>query len=193
MKRLILIVLFISYLPTWTSAQDAGVEEAGYLPYWGQLGNIILKDSIAVVTSDYGLMTFDISDPTEPAMLDHLPIRELWDAAEISISGDMICLPDILVEKIRPPLVIDITNPANIESLPELPLRHSVRSGVIYGSYLYAVDGGNNLYVLDMTNPSEPEVIDTVEAQSKNLMIFNDLLVAGNFGYSNPDLRVLHQ
>lgn len=191
MKRTLFLVFSVLILTSITTAQDADVIEAGYLPYWGSLGNVVLKDSVAIVTSDYGLMTFDISDPTEPTMLDHVPVRESWYPTEISLSGDIVCLQDILWHQLGPPLLFDISNPSNIEPLTELPLRDYIRSCVIYESYLYVIDGGHHLYVWDITNPDEPEAIDTVETYPNELQIFDDMLVAGFFGYSDPNYNRL--
>ncbi|MDP8240013.1 MAG: T9SS type A sorting domain-containing protein [Candidatus Hatepunaea meridiana] len=172
-------------------AQQFEIEEVGFLPYWGSLDKIQVVDGIAYVTSYYGLMTFDVSDPAEPVLLDHQPNRESWDSSRISLSGGLVCMSANGYHRSRQPILFfDVTNPRQIEPVPTPHTESALRSGVVYGDYFYAKDSDDNIIVFDVSDINNPIVTHTIrDIRADNLIIYDRLLIAWTV-YSDTRLEI---
>ncbi len=181
MKTLVSTVLASLFLTTALYAQ--GVEPVGWLPYWGEFFDVEVTGNTALVVNSYGLLTFDVSDPSQPELLDHFPIPgkywDNWRGVEIQI------VDDVAIVQAGDLYRFDISDPSQLELLPELPnsINELGHGFVQKGDYLYA-SRYNQLYVIDVSEPLNPAMIDTLAGYGAYVLcVRDDILIAADYSY----------
>ncbi len=190
MKTAFSACLLLIVLSTALFSQP-GVERVGWLPYWGEFYDLAIKDSVAFVVNDYGLISFDISDPTEPEILDHsqIIIDYTYPIVEIDVIGDIVNVYT------KPLHRFDASDPGDLRILPEIEAPSDAAS-IQKDDYLYSMTEDGVLYITDVSDPHHPDPVDTIEFQCRSnyLMVKDSLLIAENwiFGYFGLYFISLH-
>ena len=145
---------------------------------------IDVQNDHAFVAGGGGLVILDISDPTSPFEISRL--REVGDAAELTVQDGIVYVttyssPDLFV--------VDVSTPAEPIVLGRVPISpyHSA-SGEMHASngMLYVFHSG--IQVIDVTDPSAPEVVTVIEVESfTDFAVVDDrLYVVFDFGIAAP-------
>jgi hypothetical protein len=135
---------------------DVSRPEASYLK--AQLAmpkadHICLSGSRAYVASD-GLRIVDISDPSAPVLLGHLPLQ--LGAHRVAVYGDWAYVDGLLYLH-----CVDVSNPA--EPRIARSIYTSTVGLAVSGDRLYASDGRTVVRIYDLANPAEPRQIGTIK------------------------------
>ncbi|MBM4118203.1 hypothetical protein FJ251_10775 [bacterium] len=130
-----------------------------------------VEDTLYLTIEDFGLVTIDISDPTEPAVIAEVPLGH---------SGEMQMVDDVLVIAAGEPGVVlldvaDAANPAVLGTLQTVEAQGiAVRDGL-----LYVADGMGGMEVINIADPSMPRRlhITSFADESQDIELFGDVAV----------------
>ncbi len=181
MKKVFLTCIILTVLTNPNFAQPS-VEPIGWLPYWGQFFDVAVSGDVALTVCDYGLLSFDVSDPSQPELLDQVALTgRYWNRGSelvgIQIIGEVANVQAGSLYR------LDISDPSNLELLPELPSNLQTRGYefVQIDDYIYTVavaDRRSYLYVIDVSDTENPVVVDsTLRVSGKRLDISDSILV----------------
>jgi len=119
-----------------------------------------LKDNYAFIASEgYGLMVYDISDPTNMSYVTHL---EDYYGVFVIVDGDYAYISDHWGWSLW---IVNISNPASPTTVSTLLLNYSGYTSAPVGlakvgNYLYVCGFGNwDFFIIDVSNPATPSVI----------------------------------
>ena len=129
--------------------------------------DIKVVDATAFITAD-DLLTFDLSDPTEPTLLSTFPSTDHID--EVVISGDFAYLVDRTWLRI-----LDVSNPESPTQIAEAPIAGSARDITLDGTIAYVLDYLNGILIFDVTNPNMPNLITTIKQSQLSDVAAHDL------------------
>jgi len=117
------------------------------------------------------VQTVDVSDPTNPTLVEGAQIPLISEMREMAISGEILYIAEGEVE------LIDISDPTNPSKLGYVELSYA--AGVaVSGPYAYIAHGQDGLYILDVSNPITPTVIGSL-----NMGAAGDVAISGNLAY----------
>ncbi|MDP8228443.1 MAG: T9SS type A sorting domain-containing protein [Candidatus Electryoneaceae bacterium] len=190
MKQIIFTFIVFTFFSSSLHAQP-GVEQVGWLPYWGEFQTVEVSGTTALVLNNYGLLSFDVSDPFEPELLDSYPIAEgYWSyqyGRDIQIIGDIANVQYGSLYR------FDISDLNHLVLLPELPPapQHYGTAFIQIEDHLYTA-GHNQLYVIDVSDPREPVVIDStlLVGPIYRLIEHDSLLIAESYCYERIRLQL---
>ena len=132
-------------------------------PGWIGVHNLFLHQNHIYIAhaASFGMSIVDISDPTQPF------VANFWQheggfsnvVHDIFIHGQLAIISDIVSGLI----ILDISNPDAPATLSSLPFGEGIHSAWAAGNYVYCNQefGGweRRLYVVDITDPRQPEVV----------------------------------
>jgi hypothetical protein len=143
--RYLFLSALCSALPL--TAQDL-VEKVGWLPYWGGFDHVTVDGDNAYVINDYGLLSFDVSDPANPEMIGQFYIEEShYNFRGMQVVGEVLNV--YMDEFFR----FDISDPTNPRLLPALEPNFGA---IQVGNYIYSI-GSNTIRIIDVSDQDEPE------------------------------------
>ncbi len=144
---------------------------------------VIQGDLLFALGFEGPLLIYDISHPTSPQLLKEL--YPPYDGSDdILLYGNYLFLAN--TSDIH---VIDVSNPANAYIVTSWNDPNAVNPIIIglarRGNYLYALDGNEGLYILDISNPVQPQVVNHIPfflginpAPNGEMRVYDTLLVA---------------
>ncbi len=119
----------------------------------------VYNEEIAYFSTGHGIAVADVSNPEEPGLIDHIPTP--GTANEIALVGDNIYLCDgyngLLVYDISEnPLI-----PEQIKHMPEIPAASKI---VVADNFACIYQRRyRNMYILEINDPSDPELVNVTE------------------------------
>jgi len=124
---------------------------------------VAISDEYAFVTSRIGLHIIDISVPSQPVLIKHIPIQD--ETVQVQAKGDYVyvatnsglCIVD--VSMIENPKVILRNGPREYRNMPILDFR-------IQDDYMYVIDSYNYLHTLNISDPAVPKLSKSVAIPS---------------------------
>ena len=158
--------------------------------------DVFIQDTIAYVAAgNEGLQIFDISDPANPLELGRFnEYGGVWNVvakksyAYVAIGtcndfadSDVRIYDKKTVECNSDLYVLDISNPAK----PDIVTSYSLTSDKgesawkwleIFGNHIYVTDSQRKLNILDISEPSVPRSIDSLDIQVSNLLLTDNYL-----------------
>lgn len=140
--------------------------------------------TLFITTTDYGLITLDISSPTAPAILADLPIGY---AGEMQKQGDLLVIaggePGFALVNVADPAM-----PILLGSLTTV----SAQSAALRDTLLYVADGRGGMETISIADPTAPRRLHITQAWDRTLDVelFDDLAVIaqGNAGIKAIDI-----
>ena len=133
----------------------------------------IFGNFIFGVGSSGSLSVLNITDPQNPKRLDGISTAS-GTAYALSIDGDYAYLA-CRSSGLR---IVDIDHPSNLAYIGEYDLDLDWQCDVACASgIVYLLDGYSNLYVIDVTNPYNPQLIVnvTLNGQGRSVQVFDDV------------------
>jgi hypothetical protein len=110
----------------------------------------------------YGLAVSDVSNPKQPKLLGHFAYTNATTRmADVGIVGSRTLAFEAGEDWGAHLRVLDVSSPANITQVAEVPLRPevSIRSAKVSGTKLYVAHYQDGVRVLDISNPNEPRQV----------------------------------
>ncbi len=180
--------------PEFTTVVSTSIQQISHIDTIAQ--DVFIQDTIAYVAAgNEGLQVFDISDPTNPLEIGRFTKHGgVWnvvtkkDYAYVIIGtcndfadSEIRIYDKKTVECNSDLYVLDISNPAK----PDIVNSYSLTSDKgesawkwleIFGNHLYVTDSQRNLNILDISEPSAPKGIDSLDIQVSNLVLTDDYL-----------------
>jgi len=117
---------------------------------WGPCFDVAVEGSYAYIGNGYEFQVLDISNPASPKIIGQLPMR--YPIENVAVSGNY-------AYTIRPFYIINISNPTNpvLVSTYNLPSGDGPTAMLVKGNYAYLGDGSGNIFIVDISNPSNPQ------------------------------------
>lgn len=158
---------------------------------------ILVRNNNYLFTGDvsikFGFRAYDISNPFSPQIIDSLPIR----CEDIVINGPYAYA--IFSQRLY---VLKIEDSHNLSVVCSLNTGHHSRKIIKYQSYLIIGNGNGYLQIVDISQPTNPQIINTISTpRSYNYdLVINDSLLfvaagdrAGVYVYNitNPVIPIL--
>ena len=158
-------------------SDPSAVQVLGGIPTGSNSRDVAIRDRTAFITQgEAGLRILDISNPAEP--VEKGRYDEGVYAHSISIAGNIACLSQ---SNEGPTLVLDISDPANPDSLGQIEgpnLRYSNDCKII-GSTAFLAMGSRGFGIADLTDPAHPAEIGTCDTPGRGYR----LDVSGHYAY----------
>ncbi len=119
---------------------------------WGPCFDVAAEGNYAYIGNGYIFQALDMSDPANPKIVGQLPMR--YPIEKVAVSG-------IYAYTIRPFNIINISNPTNpvLVSTYYLPSGDGPTAILVKGNYAYLGDGFGYVFIIDISNPSNPKEI----------------------------------
>lgn len=116
---------------------------------------VMISGSKAYVVMNSFTCIVDVSDPTSPALVDHLWV---WESSEAAIMGGYMfaVLPNL--DEPSAMAILDISNPPTVLSVGYCELPGTPRSVSVSGNRAYVSMGEDGLAVVDISNLAAPFV-----------------------------------
>ncbi len=127
----------------------------------------IAGDYAYIADDEVGIVTIDISDPTNPVYLGVMDTPGV--AHGVSVAGDVLFDADFYSLQIA-----TISDPALPQPIGALSMPDLAFSAVAYGSYVCVGDYGAGLRVVDVTNPSIPRNVGAVDTEGLSYCVAID-------------------
>ncbi len=175
--------LFLGY----ASLSIASAQEIEYVSstlYSGPITTVSTSGNYAYTSVVGMLLTFSISDPIDPTLINSYPLEQ--GASSQFVSGNYLYTGS----KALPAnfQIIDISNPAQPEAIGFLRTGTPVEDIFIRGDYAYLATGLNGLNIVDISNPSNPTVVFNFRLWTYELALSVD--VSGDFAVLGSDMRI---
>jgi hypothetical protein len=141
--------------------------------------------------SDLGLRVYDISDRSNPSLVDTVDINNA-QLRDIAIDGNYLYAPDSGNDKLQ---IFDISDKTNVQKVADVAFNSSwgAESIDIEGGYAFVLDNNpGELHVIDISTPTSPNI--TGSNTSIGQFGAKDLEVDGSYAYvadlENDEMRV---
>jgi len=102
-----------------------------------------------------GYWIVDVTDPTAPVVAGSYALS-LWPVG-LALSGDLVFIANVASQESL--VILDVSDPASIIRLGSISGLVSVSDVMVAGGYAYLVGYGDGLKVVDVADPSQPELI----------------------------------
>lgn len=151
----------------------------GSLALNGQIGGIDVADNVAYVpTLGDGFVAIDVSDPSNPFVLDSLPAR--FGAGDVTLSNDIIYHANSLSTL----TLIDVSDPGDLSEHSSITIPGDFQRVAVSGTTVYVpyVTPGNMLQVVDASDPAAPMLGVTLAmtgTHARGIAVSGNILVAG--------------
>ncbi|GEM_PF-1558433 len=144
----------------------------------GQARDLSIVGNYAYIAESYsGLEVVDISDPAAPVLVGRYATP--GEACGVSVVGDYA-----YVVGERSMVVLDVSTPSAPEFVGQWMGSDNMRSVSVVGRYAYVVDFRNGLEIVDISVPSDPQLV----GMESDPAYFNEgVSVAGNYAYVAAD------
>jgi hypothetical protein len=142
---------------------------------WYTMANDVRGSILFVSSGGWGIMVADISDPANPDSISTLRFDDV-------IVGDMVLSGNLGYAATKYTLwTVDIADPSNIALLNDLELGGGSFSGYQMakrGNYIYFADGIHGLFVIDLSDPVQPDIASCYQPGGPN---YYDVVVKRNY------------
>jgi len=151
MKELLFVAVVTASAITTARADSLNCRFVGSCSAGQAIWRVAVSGSFAYVTTDSGLVVFDVSVPSEPQRVGQFPAE--GGALGVAVAGDYAYFADVVYGF----HVIDISDPQQPREVGfcETPICPA-NDVAIFGSRAFLADGGAWLRVLDISNPQHP-------------------------------------
>ncbi|MCD4817179.1 MAG: T9SS type A sorting domain-containing protein [Candidatus Cloacimonetes bacterium] len=122
--------------------------------YSSSIYEIAVKENYAYVGCDDDLKVFDINDLSDPFYVCNINCAYVND---IEIRDNFLYLTDY-----NALIIIDISDPEESEILGNWESENSARALNVFGNYVYISDNNGGVKVIDVSNPMNPFLVNTV-------------------------------
>jgi hypothetical protein len=129
-------------------------------------GTYVLLPSDGSAYGEGGLHVIDASDPRAMEEVAHFPIDYPIDAG--------FTFPFVYVTNVDGLRLVDFSDLQQPEEVGFIDGNHSIRDIFTAGDYAYIADGESGLTVLNIQNPSQPQVIYIDSSINANDVVLND-------------------
>jgi len=151
--------------------------EVGALSSIGYCRNLLIADGKVFVLAEGFLSVVDVSDPTEPAILDQYDIY----GHDIHVRDGIACVA--AHDRVE---ILDVSDPHSVQPLGQVDAAATVYQVTMRDQWLHFITGRNpgTFHVVDLSNPAEPVVRSTLQVPSYALGYAYDgpYLYAGLYG-----------
>lgn len=178
--RCLLSALLMCMLCSVAKADGAICRWRQYLasvPVGGAGQDIAIRDTLAFVALGYeGLRVYDFSNPRVPSEV------SAFDTGSalffLAMAGDQIALSDGLRV-----YLLDVSDPTDLQPLGSLDLTGfaQIRDMEMRGSYLYIAGGTRGLVIVDIHDPSKPEVAWSSDYPNVDRVHLHDSIACAGF------------
>ncbi len=115
-----------------------------------------------------GLYSYDIKDPTDPVLLDHMTVDEIQithnENEDLATNGKILLLSQVnRVDALNRLMVIDVRDPSDMKLLSTLDGAGGHTLECLYDcKWAYASSSGSSSagLIIDLRNPEEPKLLD---------------------------------
>ncbi|MFC1482446.1 kelch repeat-containing protein [Myxococcota bacterium] len=129
-------------------------------PPGGKTNAVVLDGNVAYVGGIGGIEVVDISNPEGTALLSTLPL--LGSVQDLVFCGpDFLCVANALDPQVL--VVVDVSDPSNLQVVGQILGVAPGRSLARRGRRLYLGRDQEGVAVIDMSNPYQPQVVDTIQ------------------------------
>ena len=131
-------------------------------------------DYMYVIDTDYGLSSYDITDPLAPKWLTRISLPD---------TGNEICIKDdyaYVACSFNGLLIVDISNPMSFEIVHSVAPGNWASDVFISGNYAFMADSSAGVRVIDITVPESASVIKTIAVTG----YCYGVCVSGNYMYA---------
>jgi hypothetical protein len=159
-----------------SSPPDPNLIGAYYPPDGYDSYAISIVGSYAYLVEDFGgLYILDITDPYNPTLTGHcLGGDRSWAARQVAVAGDYAYISKLNGYS-SGFFIVNISDPFNPYPAGGCDGLHNCQSIYVRGNYLYA--GSDDLRIYDISNPINPELLATYDAEIR----ITDILPYGEF------------
>lgn len=169
-------------------ARNIDPVEKSIVSFSGNVSNVFIHGELAFYTSSwwYGITCVNISDPDNLEQLDRLTIDMI--CMDLYVSGHYAFVVDIQ-NGLR---CIDISDPSNLVEVSTTAMPGDIMKIYVQGSLAYLA--GTDLYIVNISDPLHPELINTYSTDfSSDILVSRDIAYLGDymgnlylFNVSNP-------
>jgi hypothetical protein len=162
-------------------ATSSNVQLLGNVPVGAAIG-MNFKDHYAFVTGPQGLTVLDIAVPAAPAIVSFVPLPH-FENEDVDLCGDTLLISNDRGESDLGAVLyaFDISNPALplLVSTTPVGLRLAERGAGHIANFVTSdcsqvwLDGGTQVEVMDLTDPSAPVSLGTFESVASHSDAFN--------------------
>jgi hypothetical protein len=143
--------------PTPGGFASDGVEYVGFVPFEQSTSTgLTIRGKFMYTTSWKNISTYDISDPTDPQLLDQLPVGFMFENEDVAVSPDQSFLlfsESLPGDNLR---VYDVEDKSNIQEIAVLRgAGDHTTSCILKCTYAYGSDGS----ITDLRDPANPKAI----------------------------------
>tara|TARA_R110002072_G_scaffold208165_2_gene365628 strand:+ start:308 stop:1576 length:1269 start_codon:yes stop_codon:yes gene_type:complete len=140
------------------------IQTAGQLAVIGQMAYVSYND----LSSFKGIDAVNIADPANPTMLGEINFRvSNVRHSPIALSDDTAYIAD----QRQGLQVVDITDPANIQLVANIPTTSNANDVAVAGGYLYVAQDRDGVAIYDIDNPTDPQFVQYIETPAPALSI----------------------
>jgi len=124
-----------------------------------------------VADDNWGVRVVDVSTPEDPVDMGYVDTAE--HATDVAVHGDLLLVADSEDDLV----IMDITTPSSPVIVSTLDLGDLVRD-VDLNAQLGVAVGYYGTYILDLTNPFDPQIIDIIAMSSSAVSIVDSFIIA---------------
>ena len=162
-------------------------------PVPGRLLDLVIRDDYAYLADrDNGVRVVQVEPATDPMLVETIP----GAATDVALEGSLLCYLDGPMFQ-----VLDVSSPGSPVSVGSMTLPATTSSLVLKGSIAYVGDQESGFHVVDLGDPTAPQVVGSLDLGSEPLygmaLMGNYVLVAASesglqiIDVSNPAAPVI--
>jgi len=140
---------------------------------WGSCEAVDVKDNYVCIGNGPTFHVLDVSNPTTPTIIGEYLTDGIILDLKIRNNIAYLCIGNNL-------LLIDISNPADPTKISELGINGFTTNLAFGDSLVYVATWGGTLYVVDVSEPSSPQIMKTIGASSN---LFFCIAAKGDYVY----------
>ena len=169
MQKFIFVLLAI---PAIVWGQDSlNVRKVGQVSLSAR-GLALVENRLYVADESFGLVIFDVADPSSPVELGRLESDAHW-TNDVAVAGQFAFLSD----QVHGLIVVDVSDPSAPVEIAELDV-YEAASVAVSGNYAF-VGGDYRLSAVDVSTPTSPVAVDSFPVD----WYVADIELAGQYAY----------
>lgn len=131
---------------------------------WGA-ESVAMKGDYAIVLDNNpgNLISVDVSSSTNPQIVATTSATEIYGGKEVKVEGDYAYLVDYQNEVMN---VFDVSDPTTLQKVGSVNVLTSPETLGVSGNYAYVGGANSGLQVVDVSSPSSPSVLNTVDLEA---------------------------
>ncbi len=154
--------------------------EAGYMPMWF-ITSLTGARGVIYASNHTNVAIINITAPTGPEKENTINTYEKnWDISLLINSRTYLCIANSNAG-LR---IFDVTNIYDVVEVVTIETLGSVRDVFISGEYAY-VAAYNKMYIIDLSDPSDPEIVGSFQTRYQ----FCNIFVSGGHAYVTDELH----